>query len=206
MNNPKIHHDKKRSTKLTLEEIKEIRIKFSKNPNYKIFAKKYNVSQLTIRYWVDEKYRMEHIEKIKQTSKQKINDIIELEKKKQSMKKSYHYRKTIIGDKIKKYNKILGKKYRDLNHDKIKKISKKYYQENKKEIKRKSKLRYNTNSEKHQKWRDNNKQKIKEYNTKYYSNPEKRKKLLEYAKKRYQENKESILLKLKIKYLEKKGE
>jgi predicted DNA-binding protein (UPF0251 family) len=59
----KLHHDEKLSTKLTLDEIEQIRLDFPKNPNFKIFSEKYNVTQKTIKYWIDEDYRQRVIER-----------------------------------------------------------------------------------------------------------------------------------------------
>lgn len=60
---PKTPHDKKRNTKLTLKEIEQIQKDFPFNPNYKLFAEKYHVSPLTIRYWVDPEYKEKTIKR-----------------------------------------------------------------------------------------------------------------------------------------------
>ena len=57
----KLHHDEKKSTKLSTNEISQIRRDFPKNPNFEIFAQNYGVTQKTIRYWVDENYRQKSI-------------------------------------------------------------------------------------------------------------------------------------------------
>jgi hypothetical protein len=54
---PKLKHDEKKSTKLTLKEVIKIQRDYKKNSNYRIFAERYGVSQGCIRYWVDEDYR-----------------------------------------------------------------------------------------------------------------------------------------------------
>ena len=66
---PRRTHDQKRSTKLSEVEVKVIQNDFPKNPNYKLFAEQYGVSQGCIRYWVDEDYRKKKLatnKKVKQ--------------------------------------------------------------------------------------------------------------------------------------------
>ena len=57
---PRIPHDEKKSTKLTLKQIKEIRSLYPQY-NLKDLSEIYEVDQRTIRYWIDPIFRIKEI-------------------------------------------------------------------------------------------------------------------------------------------------
>ena len=129
-----------RNVKLTLAQISEIRKDFPKNPNLKLFAEKYHVAQLTIKYWIDEKYRQFQIKQTQKRSVEKWNNDINFKKRaliinqesqkraykkypvkreyrKQQSKKSYIKNKEKINLRTKKWQKNNSEKYKKLLHD-----------------------------------------------------------------------------------------
>ena len=87
-----------------------------------------------------------------------------------------------------KHRKIINKKYRENNKDKLSKKAKKYYQENKEEMKEKARIYRQENQEKikerSKRYRENNKEKVKESKRKWRENNKEKK------KKHYEDNKE----------------
>ena len=71
---PRRTHDQKRSTKLSEVEVKVIQKDFPKNPNYKLFAERYDVSRDCIRYWVDEEWRRKKLDANRVRKRSRSND------------------------------------------------------------------------------------------------------------------------------------
>jgi len=169
---PKLHHDKKRSTKLTINDIIEIRQDFSKNPNYKIFAEKYSVVQPTIKYWVNEDYRQNHIRKgIIRTREKLKNEIYRIESNKNKRLLLLSIKK---GDPIRYKQLMLCRDYSSkYSAPRIVKLQywKDYRQKNLKKLKAERMIYYLKNQNKitkrARKFKLEHPDKIKEYSKKY---------------------------------------
>jgi hypothetical protein len=175
---PRLHHDKKRSTKLTLNEVQEIQRDFPNNPNITLFAEKYNVSRHTIKWWVDPEWRKKKMadnmrrlkEKMKDSVYKKHYNKMQQESRnillenpdnrkyarfanKQSRKKNivYYLQKSrIYHIKNKEHEDIQKKEYRSRPEvkERIKQVSKQYYDENKDKIDKRNREYYEKNRDK----------------------------------------------------------
>ena len=201
MEYPKLTHDEKRNTKLTLIEIEQIKKDYQRNPNLKLFADEYGVSERCIRYWVDDEWKIKQLTENKKRAK--IRRMEESpEKKKFLLQQSYKAKKIRYWkfEKIRKWN---SEKRQTPEH---KKWAREYYQRD--EVKIKLKNRESTPKYKltRKKYRDQpeNKIKAKEYQKNLRKNPDYQKKRKHYMKT-YVDKIRNDPEKL-TKYLEKKRE
>ncbi len=74
MDYPRTPHNEKRSTKLTLSQIERLRLDYEKYQNYNLVGRIYHVSGVTIKYWINENTRREHIRRSVEIRKQKMQD------------------------------------------------------------------------------------------------------------------------------------
>lgn len=80
---PKIKREDKKSCKLNEEQIKAIKIAFNSGQSMRSLARDFNVSKITIKYWVDENYR----EKDKNRVQEKLKQLRKDPEKKKEMNK-----------------------------------------------------------------------------------------------------------------------
>jgi len=64
---PKLHHDEKLNTKLTISQILYIKQEYRYGSDFRQLASEYNVSIKTIRYWIDDLYR----ERVKESQRKR---------------------------------------------------------------------------------------------------------------------------------------
>ena len=145
MEYPKIPHDKKKSVKLTIKEIEQIRKDFPTNPNLKLFAEKYNVSSKTIKYWIDEEWRIQqiHLAYIRH-EKRRINDNYrQKENTSQRTRRDVRIKNDVN---FKKWELEYNRKHKTDNSEKYKKYHKRkyseYYMKNRSIILQKAKEKY----------------------------------------------------------------
>lgn len=131
---PRLTHDEKRNTKLTLNEVQGIQRDFPKNPNFKIFTEKYNVAQITIKYWTDEEYRKKRIIATVKCTKERRKNDLEYKKHHQKLITQARKLREKIFFKIKQYQIKYSSQY-----------NKKYHLENKEEILKQHKIQYQKN-------------------------------------------------------------
>ncbi len=176
-------HDEKRSTKLTLKQVKKIQLEFPNYPNYKFFAEAYNVVQSTIRCWVDEDYRQKkYLDNYKRLKKnledeefKKHHNMLLLQSRKYRIKKF---------KKIREHQTKIQRKY--LQRPKVKQRVKKYLRQPK--VKQKAREYYNRPEIKQRikeyQQRPKVKQHILQYQKEYRQRPKMIQKRKEYDKKR----------------------
>ncbi len=153
-NFPKLTRDEKRCTKLTTNDVIQIRLDYEKNPNYKIFAEKYNVSRGAIRNVVDDEFRQKQIKYCTARRKERMKDpnyrkhiySLQTESRKTRLNKdktlSYSNHKGLVKNMsiTRHINKnISAKKYRD-NHPEQTKKGKEYKNMVSRQIKRSKNL------------------------------------------------------------------
>lgn len=201
MEYPKLTHDEKRNTKLTLIEIEQIKNDYQRNPNLKLLADEYGVSERCIRYWVDDEWRIKQLTENKKRAK--IRRMEESpEKKKFLLQQSYKAKKIRYWEfeKIRIWN---SEKKQTPEH---KKWAREYYQRD--EVKTKIKIRQSKPEYKLTKKRyrnqPENKIKAKEYQKNLRKNPDHQNKQKQYFAT-YVERLRNDPEKLAI-YLEKKRE
>ena len=143
MKYPQIPHDRKRSVKLTLTELEEIRQSYSQGQTFSQLGRKYSVNGMTIKYWVDENYRKHVIKKSDENKMEKYWASEDFRKHlhKISTKGAFINRKRF--PEITKYHNFMTKRYKKPK-EVIKIYDKARYDKNKSEgIKRSSKWNKN---------------------------------------------------------------
>jgi|SRR3972149_9875758 len=155
MKYPQIPHDRKRSVKLTLTEIKKIKELYNKGETTSALGREYGVHYLTIRYWVDEDYKKHQNEKSQKNCMNRYYTDLSFQQqmKTNSSKNSLDRRKRF--PEIKKYHNFMAKRYK----------------KPKEEIKKQHKIRYEKNSSKFiqssLKWNKDNPERHREINRRY---------------------------------------
>tara|TARA_B110000467_G_C18327542_1_gene490285 strand:+ start:1719 stop:2372 length:654 start_codon:yes stop_codon:yes gene_type:complete len=201
MEYPKLTHDEKRNTKLTLIEIEQIKDNYQRNPNLKLLADEYGVSKRCIRYWVDDGWRIKQLTENKKRAK--IRRMEESpEKKKLLLQQSYKAKKIRYW----KFKKIRIWKSEKMQTPEHKKWAREYYQRD--EVKTKIKIRESMPEYKLTKKRyrnqPENKIKAKDYQKNLRKNTDhqkKRKQYMETYVERLRNEPEKLAM-----YLEKKRE
>ncbi len=89
----KLTREQKRNTKLTEEQIKEIKELRKKGLGYKRIASKFKVHKNVIRYYCDEEYRKKQIERLK---RYRDNNYTK-EKHREAIKRTRRYKAKIFG-------------------------------------------------------------------------------------------------------------
>ena len=112
MKYPRIPHDKKRSTKLTLKQIEEVRdIYNTTGISLKKLGVLYNVCDNTIRRWVNEKARQIFIIRNIEWQKKQYEDPIYVKHMQSLNRISYKYNRKKYPDKYKEYDNVSHNEY-----------------------------------------------------------------------------------------------
>ena len=102
---PRLHHDEKKCTKITLEQIELIKESYKKHKNYRLVGRIFHVTHVTVMMYVNEAYRKKLVaDAVKRQKKRMLNP--EYKKKYLALKRNRHRERKTEDPLYAKYNRL----------------------------------------------------------------------------------------------------